>query len=133
MSESEAPASPPDPWKGLRGVMAGTLILEAIVVLLALPVIAVDGVSWISGTYVVTLAVLMFAGAALQRRPWAIPYNLALQVAFVLGIFVHIAIGVLGILFSFVWAYTLYLRRDLKMREARGMLPSQQSAPPESA
>ena len=31
---------PPDPWKSFRGVMAGTLILEAIVVLLALPVVA---------------------------------------------------------------------------------------------
>ena len=30
----------PDPWKSFRGVMAGTLILEAIVVLLALPVVA---------------------------------------------------------------------------------------------
>ena len=29
----------PDPWKSFRGVMAGTLILEAIVVLLALPVV----------------------------------------------------------------------------------------------
>ena len=34
----------PDPWKSFRGVMAGTLILEAIVVLLALPVVStVDG------------------------------------------------------------------------------------------
>ena len=32
---------PPDPWKSFRGVMAGTLILEAIVVLLALPVVGV--------------------------------------------------------------------------------------------
>ena len=30
----------PDPWKSFRGVMAGTLILEAIVVLLALPVVS---------------------------------------------------------------------------------------------
>ena len=34
------PPSRPDPWKSFRGVMAGTLILEAIVVLLALPVVA---------------------------------------------------------------------------------------------
>ena len=36
---SEQPQAP-DPWKSFRGVMAGTLILEAIVVLLALPVVA---------------------------------------------------------------------------------------------
>jgi len=33
-------AGGPDPWRSFRGVMAGTLILEAIVVLLALPVVA---------------------------------------------------------------------------------------------
>ena len=42
---------PPDPWKSFRGVMAGTLILEAIVVLLALPVVAVShgGLTRLSG------------------------------------------------------------------------------------
>ncbi|CAM5710867.1 hypothetical protein MAUB1S_05212 [Mycolicibacterium aubagnense] len=34
-----APGQQPDPWKSFRGVMAGTLILEVIVVLLALPVV----------------------------------------------------------------------------------------------
>ena len=36
MTEQPGPANWPDPWKSFRGVMAGTLILEAIVVLLAL-------------------------------------------------------------------------------------------------
>ena len=41
---SERPAAAPyDPWKSFRGVMAGTLILEAIVVLLALPVVGAVG------------------------------------------------------------------------------------------
>ena len=35
--------APPDPWKSFRGVTAGTLILEAIVVLLALPVVGAVG------------------------------------------------------------------------------------------
>ncbi len=42
MTETPPPA-PPDPWKSFRGVMAGTLILEAIVVLLALPVVGAVG------------------------------------------------------------------------------------------
>ena len=37
------PTVGPDPWKSFRGVMAGTLILEAIVVLLALPVVGMVG------------------------------------------------------------------------------------------
>ncbi|MBF6097944.1 DUF4233 domain-containing protein [Nocardia cyriacigeorgica] len=121
-----APA-PPDPWKGLRGVMAGTLVLEAIVVLLALPVVADvgGGLSWLSGTYLVTLAVVMILGAGLQRRPWAVPFNLGLQVLVIAGAFIHVSIGVIGILFAIVWAFILILRNDVKRRMDLGVLPSQ--------
>ena len=37
--EGPTPAAPVDPWKGLRGIMAGTLVLEAIVIGLVLTVI----------------------------------------------------------------------------------------------
>ncbi len=33
-----APAT--DPWRGLRGVMAGTLVLEVIVMVLTFPIVA---------------------------------------------------------------------------------------------
>jgi hypothetical protein len=116
-----------NPWGGFRGVMAGTLILEVIVLLLAFPVIATvgGGVTWFSGTYVGVLALLMVLGAGLQRRSWAIPYNLALQVAMIVGWVIHPVIGVLGILFGLVWLYFLYIRRDIAYREAHGLLPGQ--------
>jgi len=116
-----------DPWKGLRGVMAGTLVLEAIVVLLVLPVVAVigGGLTWFSGGYIVLLAVAMIAGAGLQGRPWALWYNLALQVLTLLGFVVDLSLGIVGVLFSVVWGYILYLRKDMKDREARGLLPGQ--------
>lgn len=125
-----APQVPPpatDPWKGLRGVMAGTLILEAITVLLALPVVASvgGGVGWFSGSYLVILAVVMILGAGLQRRPWAIPFNLALQVLLILGVFVHLSIGVMGVFFAVVWGFILVLRADVKRRMELGLLPSQ--------
>ena len=64
---SDTPA-PPDPWKSFRGVMAGTLILEAIVVLLALPVVATadGGLTAVTGTYLIGLAVvlILLAGTA---------------------------------------------------------------------
>lgn len=62
--QAAAPTAP-DPWKGLRGVMAGTLILEAITVLLALPVVGSvgGGVGWFSGSYLVILALVMILGA----------------------------------------------------------------------
>ncbi|MGW0183495.1 DUF4233 domain-containing protein [Nocardia sp. NPDC003345] len=121
--------APPDPWKGLRGVMAGALVLEAITVLLALPVVAdiAGGVTWVSGTYLVALAVVMFAGAGLQRRSWAIPFNLGLQVLVLIGGVFHISIAVIGVVFILVWAFILLLRADVKRRLEEGSLPSQRT------
>lgn len=116
-----------DPWKSFRGVVAGSLVLEAIVVLLALPVVATvgGGVTWVSGTYLVGLAVLMFLGAGLQGRPWAMKYNLLLQVALLLGFFVHVSIGVVGVVFAILWGYILYFRKNVRERLERGLLPGQ--------
>ena len=41
--EPQAPTQPPDPWRSFRGIMSATLILEAIVVLLALPLVSTVG------------------------------------------------------------------------------------------
>lgn len=123
------PAPTTDPWKGFRGVMAGTLILEAIVVLLALPVVGSvgGGVTWASGTYLVVLAVVMFLGAGVQRRSWAMPFNLGLQVFVLLGMFIHLSIGVIGIVFAVVWGFILVLRADVRGRMEKGLLPSQRA------
>ena len=71
MSEQARQAQPaPDPWKSFRGVMAGTLILEAIVVLLALPggLAADGGLTAATGTYLIGLAVVLVLLAGLQGR-----------------------------------------------------------------
>ncbi|MGW6335667.1 DUF4233 domain-containing protein [Nocardia rhamnosiphila] len=136
MSEPEAPKpeattpAPPDPWKGLRGVMAGALVLEAITVLLALPVVAdiAGGVTWVSGTYLVVLALVMIAGACLQRRSWAVPFNLGLQVLVLIGGVFHLSIAVIGVIFLAVWAFILLLRSDVKRRMDEGTLPSQRTS-----
>lgn len=136
MSEPEAPKpeattpAPPDPWKGLRGVMAGALVLEAITVLLALPVVAdiAGGVTWVSGTYLVVLALVMIAGAGLQRRSWAVPFNLGLQVPVLIGGVFHLSIAVIGVVFLAVWAFILLLRSDVKRRMDEGTLPSQRTS-----
>lgn len=126
-----APHAPSvDPWKGLRGIMAGTLFLEAIVIGLVLTVIARldDGVHYQAWKvwFVALLAVAMIVAAGLQRRPWAIPMNIGLAVLAVIpGWFVHWSMGVCGLMFAAVWAYILYLRFDLARRMAGGFLPSQ--------
>lgn len=119
-----------DPWKGLRGIMAGTLFLEAIVIGLVLTVIARldDGAHFQAWKvwFVSLLAVAMVVGAGLQRRTWAIPMNVALALLAVFpGWIVHWSMGVCGLMFAAVWAYILYLRYDLARRMAGGFLPSQ--------
>lgn len=116
-----------DPWKMFRGVMAGSLILQAIIVLLSLPVVAylVDVDKTAKLTYAVVLGVLLIVGAGLQGRSWAIPYNLSLQVLAIGAWWVHPALGACGIVFAALWAYLLYLRSDIKDREAHGLLPGQ--------
>jgi Protein of unknown function (DUF4233) len=120
--------SGPDPWKSFRGVMAGTLILEAIVVLLALPVVVIadGGLTAVAGTYLIGLAVVLIALTGVQGRPWAIWVNLAMQLVLIAGWFVHGAVGFIGLVFAGVWLLILYLRSEVKRREQHGLLPGQQ-------
>ncbi len=118
----------PDPWKSFRGVMAGTLILESIVVLLALPVVAVShgGLTPLTGGYLIGLAVVLVLLTGIQGRPWAIWVNLAMQLVVIAGWAVHGAIGFIGVIFAGVWLLIGYLRAEVKRREERGLLPGQQ-------
>lgn len=130
MTEEPAPA-PPDPWKSFRGVMAGTLILESIVVLLALPVVSVvgGGLSAASTAYLVGVAVVLILMAGVQGRPWALKANIGIQFVLVAGAFIHITIGFIGVLFVLVWVLIAYLKAEVKRRQERGLLPGQQPPP----
>jgi hypothetical protein len=127
----EDTAAPPDPWKSFRGVMAGTLILEAIVVLLALPVVSFShgGLTVFSGGYLVGLAVVLILLSGLQGRPWALWANLGVQAVVVAGAFIHVAVGFIGVLFVGVWVLIAYLRAEVKRRQEHGLLPGQQRPP----
>lgn len=131
MSEQRETPPPPDPWKSFRGVMAGTLILEAIVVLLALPVVSVTGggLTTASGGYLIGLAVVLILLTGVQGRPWAIWVNLAIQLVLIAGWAVSGAVGFIGLVFLGVWLLILYLRSEVKRREERGLLPGQQPPP----
>jgi hypothetical protein len=128
MSDQQDRPAGPDPWKSFRGVMAGTLILEAIVVLLALPVVSTadDGLTVFTGTYLIGPAVVLVLLAGLQGRPWAIWVNLGIQVVLVAGWAVSGAVGFIGLVFAAVWLLILYLRSEVRRREAQGLLPGQQ-------
>jgi Protein of unknown function (DUF4233) len=122
---------PPDPWKSFRRVMAGTLILEAIVVLLALPVVGTvgGGLSTASLAYLIGLVAVLVGLTGLQRRSWAIWVNLAVQLVLIAGFVVYPGVGFIGVLFAAVWALIAYFRAEVRWRQQRGQLPGQQQPP----
>lgn len=120
--------TPVDPMKGVRGVFAATLVLEAIVVLLALLVFARFGTGPAPVGYaaIAVLGILMIVGSGLQRRPWGLAFALALQgVTVVAGFLLTVPLGVVGLVFALVWAGLLLLRRDVARKMVRGELPAQ--------
>jgi hypothetical protein len=125
----QSPAPPADPWKSFSAVMAATLILEAIVVLLAIPVVGAvgGGLSPVSLGYLIGLAVLLILLTVLQRRPWAIWVNLGVQVVLLAGFGVYPGVGFIGVLFSGLWVLIAYLRAEVRRRQGQ----SQRQLPPD--
>ncbi len=126
----QPPVKPPakDPMKGFRGVMAGTLIMEAITVALALPVVAKlgGGITSFTGWTVIALAVVLIVLCGMLKHVWAVPVILLLQLA-IIGIGItQPAIAIIGVIFLAAFVWFLWLRRDVARRMAAGTLPSQQ-------
>jgi Protein of unknown function (DUF4233) len=115
----QTPAPRADPWKSFAGVMAATLLLEAIVVLLAIPVVGAvgGGLTGASLGYLIGLAALFIVLAGLQRRPWAIWLNLGVQLLLLAGFAVYPGVGFIGVLFGGVWALIAYLRAEVRRRQ----------------
>jgi hypothetical protein len=123
--------SKPDPWKSFRGVTAGTLILEAIVVLLALPVVSVVGGGLTAGVlgYLLGLTAVLIVLAGLQGRSWAFRADLAVQLIPIAGFMVYPGVGIIGLLFAGVWGLIAYVRSEVLRRERYGLLPGQDGPP----
>lgn len=109
-----------DPLRGLRGIFAGVLVMEAILVGLALLVVdrLGGGIGGPAGWYTGALALAMVVAAGAQRYSWGVGLALALQIAMVVGWFAHPALGAVGLLFVLVWGYLLYVRRAVTRRIA---------------
>jgi hypothetical protein len=118
----QAPTPPADPWKSFRAVMAATLILEAIVILLAIPVVGAvgGGLTAASLSYLIGTAVLLILLAGLQRRSWAIWVNLGVQVVPLAGFAVYSGVGFIGVLFAALWALIAYLRAEVRLVQEHG-------------
>jgi uncharacterized membrane protein len=134
VSENTTPLGPAhemqvDPFKGLKGMMAGIMLMEAITVLLVLAVIGVvdDGAhaTAFNMGYVSVLGLAMVVASFLQFRPWADKMNIALQVFAVIGVVVHPTMLFVAVLFILAWWYTYHLRANVKSRMDKGLLPAQ--------
>ncbi|GED97573.1 DUF4233 domain-containing protein [Gordonia crocea] len=130
MSTPTTRYTPPtnDPWKGFRGVMSGVLILQAIVVGLAFPVVAkiAGGLTAFSITYLTVLVLALVLACGMQSRPWALQLNCALTLLTIVGGVFHWSIAAIGLVFALVWAYIIYIKRDVEQRIAHGQLPGQE-------
>jgi len=131
-SWQEPPAAAPapqrgpyDPEKGLRGVMSATLILEAITVLLAIPVAANTGggVGPLGITVIGVLAALLIAACGVVSKPYGLQVILGLQVLMIASWLITPPLGIMGIVFGLVWAIILWFRGEFRRRLAAGTLP----------
>jgi uncharacterized protein DUF4233 len=120
-----------NPWKSFRGVTAGTLILEAIVVLLALPVVSSvgGGLNAVALTYLLGLTAVLIVLSGMQGRSWAIWADLGVQLIPIAGFALYPGVGVIGLIFAAVWALILYVRSEVLRRERLGLLPGQDGPP----
>jgi hypothetical protein len=111
--EGRPPSGLRNPVRAARGLGAGTLALEALVLLLAIQPIRVLGVHLTGATIgvIVALAVLAVLLAGLLSRPWAWHAATGLQVLLVFAGFLHWSLGALGVIFGLVWLYVLHVRR----------------------
>ncbi|CCH20789.1 DUF4233 domain-containing protein [Micromonospora lupini] len=102
-----------NPERAVRGLGAGTLSLEALVLLLAIQPIRVVGgdLGGAAIAAVVALAVAAILLAGMMRRPWAWNAGTVLQGLLILAGLLHWSLLVLGIIFALVWAYALHVRR----------------------
>ncbi|MCI4062219.1 DUF4233 domain-containing protein [Micromonospora sp. R77] len=102
-----------NPEKAARGLGAGTLALEALVLLLAIQPIRVVG-GHLSGAAIgaiVALAVGCVVLAGLMGRAWAWHAGTVLQGLLLLSGLLHWSLFVLGVIFALVWAYAVHVRR----------------------
>jgi hypothetical protein len=121
-SDEAQPASAPtkpsglrNPQAAVRGVGAGALCIEALVLLLAIVPLHVLGVrrAGLAIGCVVGLAVLCILLAGALRFGWAWWAGIVIQVLLIACGYFHVALAVIGVLLLFLWVYVISVRRTV--------------------
>ncbi|MBX7265651.1 DUF4233 domain-containing protein [Micromonospora sp. Llam7] len=102
-----------DPVRAVRGLGAGALTLEALVLLLAIQPIRLVGGEFGGAAIAVVVALAVAAAvlAGMMRRPWAWHAGTVLQGLLLLSGLLHWSLFALGVTFALVWAYASHVRR----------------------
>jgi hypothetical protein len=109
-----------DPARAARGLGAGALVMEAVVLLLAIQPLRVlaPRLGGSAITAVVLLAVAAIVLSGLMARRWAWPAGGVLQGVLVACGLLHWSLAAIGLIFGAVWLYVLHVRRTLLGRPA---------------
>jgi hypothetical protein len=104
-----------NPRAAVRGLGAGTLVLEALVLLLGIQPIRVLGGELSSAAIAAILALVIAAIvlAGLIRHRWAWYAASGLQGLLLLAGFLHWSLAAIGVVFGLVWVYVLHVRRTI--------------------
>jgi hypothetical protein len=101
----------------VRVLGAAVLAFEAIVVLLAIPVVVVVGTvpvpPWLGITGGVTLALALVILARYVTRPWAVPVGWVLQGLVVLTGLLAPPMFIVGGIFALLWGLAIRLARQV--------------------
>lgn len=114
-SDAPRPSGLRRPDAAVRALGAGTLALEAIVLLLAIQPIRILGgdlSGWGIGA-VVTLAVLCAVIAGSMKRRGAWHAGTVLQVLLLASGLLHWSLAALGLIFGAAWAYASHVRKTI--------------------
>jgi hypothetical protein len=105
--------------------MSATLVIEAVVVLLSIPVAKNTGAgtSALGVVAICLLAVALIALCAFAGKPWFVPAALTLQGLTILGALITPSLGIMGVVFGLVWALIIWFRNEFRRRLAAGRLP----------
>jgi hypothetical protein len=109
--------------RGLRGIGAGILVLEALVVALAIPVLLDQGrgghtLRHVAVAAVSVIAVLLVVAGAELRRTWGPRFATGLQIAVVATGVASFALLFLALVFAAIWVGWLSMLRTLDREHA---------------
>ncbi|WP_018351301.1 DUF4233 domain-containing protein [Longispora albida] len=115
METEEQPSGLRNPGAAVRGVGAGTLVIEGIVLLLAIMPIKTMGGSLSSGgvAAMLVLSLLSFVLCGTLRKPWGWHAGTVLQVLVIACGLFQWSVAVVGVLFLGLWLYVLHVRKTV--------------------